>query len=119
MRARYEEVSTMKHSLYFFVLRQIVPRAQYLNVFRILRRPALRIRDDVVEMKILFAATLNTAAFISLPSFQLNCGRNNSIVVDLLSRTVHVNVSLIYDFKFELEHLSPVRGLLPSIHQSE
>jgi hypothetical protein len=34
------------------VLREIVPPTQYLDVRRVFRRTALRVRDDVVEVKL-------------------------------------------------------------------
>jgi hypothetical protein len=63
------------------VLLKVVFGTKNLNVLGVLRRAALRVRDDVVEMKIFFAATLNAAALVSLPNFQLDRRRYDSIVI--------------------------------------
>ena len=88
------------------VLLQVVFGTKDLNVLRVLRRATLRIRDDVIEMKILFAATLNAATFVSLPDFQFNRRRYNSIVIRSESRARCRDLRLIYDLESELKHLT-------------
>jgi len=96
-----------------------MPRTQDLNVRNIFRGTPLRIRDYVVEMKILFAPALHTAALITFPDFDLDCGGNYAVMIATWSKIGDGQRELIDDLKFELENLPSTRGLLPGIHESE
>ena len=53
IRSRTRKNGVGRRQLFdFVVLREIVPPTQYLDVRRVFRRTALRVRDDVVEVKL-------------------------------------------------------------------
>ena len=104
------------------VLREIVAPAQYLDVRRIFRRTALRIRDDVVEMKAGSRATgwIHTMSLIAFPYLEFHPTRNQPIVIQCdLSDGRTVALVGACEPEFELEDL-PASGLLgPTINQFE
>ena len=92
------------------VLREIVAPAQYLDVRGIFRRTALRVRDDVVEMKAGSRATggIHTTSLIALPHLKLHPTWNQPIVIQPgLSDDRTVALVGACEPKFELEDLPP------------
>ncbi|HKV80220.1 MAG TPA: hypothetical protein VJP02_18875 [Candidatus Sulfotelmatobacter sp.] len=63
------------------VFLQVMFGTKDLNILGVFRRTTLRVRNDVIEMQILFATTLNTAAFVALPDRQFNVGWYDSIMI--------------------------------------
>jgi len=82
-----------------------MPRTEDLNVLSIPRRAALRVRDYVIEMKILFAPAVHTAALVTFPDFDLDRRRDYSVMIDTWGKLRSGQQGLIYDLKFELKDL--------------
>src|SRR5207249_4402326 len=72
----------------------------------------------MIEVEVVSASASYAASTISLPNFQLNRGRNESIVLEVICVGV-LSRRLVREFQAELENLSATRGLSPSIDQTE
>ena len=62
----------------------------------------------MIEMKILFAPALHTAALVTLPDFDLDRRGNYSIMIDTWGKLRNGQQGLIYDIKFELKYLASI-----------
>jgi len=73
----------------------------------------------VVEVQILFAPALHTAALITFPYLNLNRCRNHPVVIGNECRTWGGWRWLAHNLKLELKNLATIGSLLPSIHEPE
>jgi hypothetical protein len=62
------------------MFRQVVLRAEQLDVFGDERRTTLGVRNDVVKVKVRLAATLHAFSFVTLPYSEFHCRWDHPIV---------------------------------------
>lgn len=101
------------------MLLKIVGSAQNLDVLGVFRTAALGIRDDVVEVQVMGAATLDAATFVPLPYFKFNCAWDYAIILFDWDGSFSSGIRFSHHAKHEFEYLAPAVGLLPPIDEFE
>ena len=102
---------------YFVVLLQVVPSAQELNILCNQRRAAARVRNVVVEVKIVLTPAHYALAFVSFPDFHFHSRRNESVVGQFTFLTRLCIDRIIARNKLEFEDLATATALFPGIEK--
>jgi len=98
-------------------LRQIVPGAEQLDVFRFERCAALREGQYVIEVELVGRTTNHASPAVPVPYLDLDGSRNQPPALGRGTFRTGRIVLILHGNELELEYGSPPIALLPRIHE--